>query len=328
MTSQPVKLPPPAARISRAGPSLPAAALPRGTALPRGAGRIWAQASETARAYVELTKPGIVWLLLVTTVPAMIMASEGWPPLGLIALTMLGGVLTAGGANTLNHWFDRDLDALMARTAKRPLPQGRVAPAQALAWGLALAALGGVQLAFTVNSLAAVWALVAVGFYVLVYTMWLKRWTAQNIVIGGAAGAVPPLVGWAAVRGSVDVAPLLLFLIVFLWTPPHFWALALRYKDDYARANIPMLPVSRGERETKKQILVYSVLLLAGSLLLPILGEAGMLYLAAAAVLGTAFVVQALRLWLGRIQPMALFFASIIYLPLLFLAAAADELLL
>ena len=284
-----------------------------------------ATARETARAYATLTKPGIIWLLLVTTVPAMIMAAEGWPGLDRILLTLLGGVLTAGGANAMNQWFDRDIDQLMARTAGRPIPAGKIKPGYALAWGLLLAALGGLQLAFTVNPLAALWALFAVAFYVLVYTMWLKRWTPQNIVIGGAAGAVPPLVGWAAVRESVEIAPVILFLIVFLWTPPHFWALALRYRDDYARANVPMLPVVSGEDATKRQIFLYSFVLVAASLLLPIVGEAKWLYLGAALGLGAIFIYQAWRVRAGRIAPMALFFYSIIYLPLLFLAAAADE---
>ncbi|MEE9277612.1 MAG: heme o synthase [Dehalococcoidia bacterium] len=285
-------------------------------------------ALESVRAYVALTKPGIIWLLLVTTVPAMILAADGWPGLDLIALTLLGGILTAGGANAINQWFDRDIDSLMSRTADRPIPAGRVTPTRAFCWGLLLIIVGGVQLAVTVNWLSALWALVAVGFYLLVYTAWLKRWTTQNIVVGGAAGAVPPLVGWAAVRDSVDLAPVFLFLIVFLWTPPHFWALALRYKADYINANVPMLPVVRGDRETKKQIFWYAVALAGVSFLLPIFGEAGAIYTAAAGVLGAAFVAQAARVWSGRVQPMALFFFSIVYLPLLFLAAALDELVL
>ena len=276
------------------------------------------------RAYLALTKPGIIWLLLVTTVPAMVMASDGWPGLDRVALVLLGGILTAGGANALNQWYDRDIDQVMPRTAKRPIPSGIVPAPAALAWGAALTLAGGLQLLLTVNWLAAVWALVAVAVYIGVYTIWLKRSSVQNIVIGGAAGAVPPLVGWAAVRGSVDFAPLLLFLIVFLWTPPHFWALALRYKDEYASVNVPMLPVVRGDAETKRQILIYAVLLAAVSLLLPLTGDVSWVYLGAAAVLGLAFIVAAHRLQRDRIAPMRLFFFSILYLPLIFLAALID----
>ena len=214
----------------------------------------------------------------------------------------------------------------MGRTAARPIPAGLVPAPAALVWGLLLATLGAIQLALTVNWLAAVWALAAVLFYVGVYTVWLKRTTVQNIVIGGAAGAVPPLVGWAAVTESVDVAPALLFLIVFLWTPPHFWALALRYKHEYARVGVPMLPVVRGDAETKRQIVRYAALLGLASLLLPLSGDVSWLYLGCAAALGLAFLAQARRLQRGRIAPMALFFLSIVYLPLLFLAAMADAL--
>ena len=282
---------------------------------------VWAR----ARAYVALTKPGIIWLLLVTTVPAMIMAAGGWPGLDKIALVLLGGTLTAGGANVLNQWYDRDIDAVMARTAARPLPTGEVAPGSALVWGLLLIVLGVVELALALNWLTAVWAMVAAAFYVVAYTMVLKRRTAQNIVIGGAAGAVPALVGWAAVTESVGWAPAALFLIVFLWTPPHFWALALRYRDDYARAAVPMLPVVAGEAATRQHIFWYTVALVATTALLPVIGEAGWFYAAAAAILGLGFLVQAWRVWRAALPPMALFFFSIVYLPLLFAAAAIDE---
>ena len=323
MTSEPAKLSPlsPPASAGRVA----ARRVARVGAL-RERGWSASQVGVVVRAYVALMKPGIVWLLLVTTVPAMIMAADGWPGLDRIALTLLGGVLTAGGANALNQWYDRDIDALMVRTSKRPIPMGSVTPRQALLWGLLLVALGGLQLLITVNWLSAVWALAAVVFYVGVYTVWLKRWTTQNIVIGGAAGAVPPLVGWAAVSESVNVTALLLFLVVFFWTPPHFWALALRYKEDYARASVPMLPVVRGDRETKRQIFAYSVVLVVVSLLLPILGKAGDVYLVAALVLGAMFVVQAARVWSDRTAPMGLFFYSIAYLPALFLFAAIDTL--
>ena len=276
------------------------------------------------RAYIALTKPGIIWLLLVTTVPAMVMAQDGWPGLDIVALVLLGGILTAGGANAINQWYDRDIDRIMPRTAKRPIPSGVVPPTAALVWGAALVVAGGVQLLLTVNWLSAVWALAAVGFYVGVYTVWLKRSSVQNIVIGGAAGAVPPLVGWAAVRGDVDVAPAILFLIVFFWTPPHFWALALRYKDEYASANVPMLPVVHGEAATKRQILIYAVVLAAVSLSLPLSGDVSWIYLGAAAALGVAFIAQAARVYLDRAAPMQLFFFSILYLPLLFLAVMID----
>ena len=213
----------------------------------------WQRWLTVARGFWELTKPGIIGLLLVTTVPTMIVAADGWPRgdfldgLGLILLTLLGGILTAGGANTFNQWFDRDIDAIMDRTAHRPLPAGIVRPWQALAWGVLLATLGGIQLALTVNLLAALLAEAAVLFYVFVYTIWLKRSSTQNIVIGGAAGSIPPLVGWAAVTGEVTWTPFILFLVIFMWTPPHFWALALKYRDDYAKANVPMLPVVSGE---------------------------------------------------------------------------------
>ena len=281
----------------------------------------------TARAYATLAKPGIIWLLLVTTVPAMVMAEQGWPGLDLVALVLLGGVLTSGGANALNQWFDRDIDALMHRTRNRPIPQGRVTPRHALLFGSTLVAVGGVQLALTVNLLSAGLALGAVAFYVLVYTIWLKRWTPQNIVIGGAAGSIPPLVGWAAVRNDLDLTPLLLFLIIFLWTPPHFWALALRYKDDYARARVPMLPVISGEATTKRQILLYALLLTAASVLLFPLSGAGWLYLGVALALGAGFVGMAGFLWRGRVQPMSVFFASIAYLPVLFIVAGLDAVL-
>ena len=281
----------------------------------------------TARSYVMLAKPGIIWLLLVTTVPVMVMAEGGWPGLDLIALVLLGGVLTSGGANALNQWFDRDIDAVMHRTRGRPIPQGWISPGRALVFGLAVAVVGGVQLALTVNLLSAGLAMGAVAFYVFVYTMWLKRWTPQNIVIGGAAGSVPPLVGWAAVQNDLAVTPLLLFLIIFLWTPPHFWALALRYKDDYARANVPMLPVVSGEPATKRQILLYALVLTAVSALLVPFGDASWIYLGVALALGASFVAAAVLLWRGRVAPMTVFFVSIAYLPLLFIVAGVDSVL-
>ena len=274
----------------------------------------------------ELTKPGIIGLLLVTTVPTMVVAAGGWPGLDLILLTLLGGVLTAGGANALNQWFDRDVDAIMDRTAGRPLPSGALQPWQALLWGVMLAALGGVQLALTVNLPAALLAEAAVLFYVLVYTMLLKRRTTQNIVIGGAAGAIPPLVGWAAVTGDLTWTPVILFLIIFMWTPPHFWALALKYREDYAKAKIPMLPVVSGERETRRQLLIYSVGLVVVSLLGPAGGHLSWCYEAVAGIGGAAFIWVAWQVWRERAAPMRLFFVSIAYLFVLFAAVGLDVL--
>ena len=290
------------------------------------------RALEVARGLWELTKPGIIGLLLVTTVPTMVVAADGWPRggfgegLALILLTLLGGVLTAGGANTFNQWFDRDIDAIMERTARRPLPAGVIQPWQALAWGVLLAALGGVQLALTVNLLAALLAEAAVLFYVFVYTIWLKRSTTQNIVIGGAAGSIPPLVGWAAVTGELTWTPLILFLVIFMWTPPHFWALALKYREDYAKADVPMLPVVAGERETRKQLLIYSVGLVAMSLLGPLGGHLSWCYETTCAIAGAVFIWIAWQVWREQAPPMRLFFASIAYLFIVFAAVGLDVL--
>ncbi|MCY3572045.1 MAG: heme o synthase [Chloroflexi bacterium] len=290
------------------------------------------RALEFSRGLWDLTKPGIIGLLLVTTVPTMLVAADGWPRgsfgegLVLILLTLLGGILTAGGANTFNQWFDRDIDAIMERTAGRPLPAGVVQPWQALTWGVLLATLGGIQLALTVNLLAALLAEAAVLFYVLVYTVWLKRSTTQNIVIGGAAGSIPPLVGWAAVTGEVTWTPFILFLVIFMWTPPHFWALALKYREDYARADVPMLPVVSGERETRKQLMIYSVGLVAVSLLGPLGGHLSWCYLTTCAISGAAFIWIAWQVWRNQAPPMRLFFASIAYLFIVFAAVGLDVL--
>ena len=217
---------------------------------------------DTVRAYIALSKPRIIWLLLVTTVPAMVLAERGWPSTWLIVATMIGGTLAAGGANAINQVADRDIDELMHRTSARPLPTGSLTPSRALAFGLALGAISAIWLTLTVNLLAALLALAALGFYVLVYSYYLKRNTTQNIVLGGAAGAAPPVIGWAAVTGEVGIEALFLFLIVFYWTPPHFWALALVLSDDYERAGVPMLPVVRGEAETKRQIVLYTLMLI------------------------------------------------------------------
>ncbi|MGI8946267.1 MAG: heme o synthase [Thermoleophilaceae bacterium] len=274
--------------------------------------------------YVEMTKPKVQSLLLFTTVAAMLIAGD--PSLSLVALTCIGGYLSAGGAGAVNHWYDRDIDASMKRTADRPVASGRVAPTAALAYGLVLAALACAVLAIGVNPLAAALSLSGFLGYTLVYTVWLKRTTPQNIVIGGAAGAVPPLVGWAAVTGGLSWTALYLFAIVFYWTPPHFWALSLLMKDDYAKAGVPMLPVVRGERETRKQILLYSLLLYAVSQLPFCAGGFGGVYLAASVTLGGVFIAGAVRLYrrADRRAALWLYLYSLAYLALLFAAMVAD----
>jgi protoheme IX farnesyltransferase len=286
--------------------------------------------ADTLRAYLALTKPRIIELLLVTTIPTMVLAQGGVPSVWLMAAVVFGGSLAAGGANTINMYLDRDIDDLMRRTRHRPLPRHAVTPQRALAFGIALSILSFAWLTVTVNLLSAVLATSAIGFYVFVYTMWLKRSTPQNIVIGGAAGCVPVLVAWAAVTGTIQVPALVLFAIVFYWTPPHFWALALRYRGDYAAANVPMLPVVRGEAETARQIVVYTILLVVVSLLLFPAARMGLIYLVSAVVLGAGFVWYALRVQRdisdGR-AAIRLFRFSISYLTLLFAAVAADSLL-
>jgi heme o synthase len=282
------------------------------------------------RDYLTLTKPRIMSLLLLTGAAGMFVGAQGVPGGALFAVTMLGLALACGGASALNHVLDRDLDRAMKRTASRPVADGRVSPELALEFGLVLSALSFVLLASVVNVLTASLALVGNLFYVVVYTRWLKRSTPQNIVIGGAAGAVPPLVGFAAATGNLALPALYLFLIVFFWTPPHFWALALLIKRDYEAARIPMLPVVRGDRETARQMLLYT-LLLVGLTLVPVAtGTFGVVYLAAAAVLGAQFVWLALRLWRSTspARAGALFHYSLAYLALLFVAAAADPMLL
>ena len=282
------------------------------------------------RAYVALTKPRIIELLLVTTVPTMVLAQRGLPSPWLVAAVMIGGTMAAGGANAINQYLDRDIDDLMRRTRHRPLPQHAVAPGNALAFGIALSLTSFAWLALTVNLLSALLAASAIAFYVFVYTLWLKRSTPQNIVIGGAAGCVPVLVAWAAVTGSVGIPAIVLFGIVFYWTPPHFWALALRYKGDYAAANVPMMPVVRGDAETARQIVLYTLLLVAVSLLLFPAAQMGLIYLVSALLLGAAFVWYSLRVLRnvadGR-AAIVLFRFSISYLTLLFAAVAVDSLL-
>ena len=279
------------------------------------------------RDYVTLTKPRIMSLLLLTGVCGMFVGAQGVPPLVDLAALVVGLALACGGASALNHVIDRDIDALMGeRTRARPVTAGRVSPSYALEFGLTLSALSFVLLAGAVNVLTATLALVGNLFYVLVYTRWLKRSTPQNIVIGGAAGAIPPLVGWAAATGNLTLPAISLFLIVFFWTPPHFWALALLIKRNYAEAGIPMLPVVRGERETVKQILLYSVVMVAVTAVPFVWGTLGLAYLVAALVLGAGFIwlaVQLARHTTPR-QASLLFHSSLLYLALVFVAAAVD----
>jgi protoheme IX farnesyltransferase len=274
--------------------------------------------------YVALTKPKVQSLLLLTTVATMLVA--GSPSVSLVLLTCLGGYLSAGGAGAVNHWFDRDIDAQMARTATRPIPSGRVAPSAALAFGTVLAALSLIELSVFVNPTAALLSFTGFLGYVFVYTLWLKRRTPQNIVIGGAAGAVPPLVGWAAVRGTVGGTAILLFAIVFFWTPPHFWALSLLMKDEYAKVGVPMLPVVRGEAETRRQIVLYSVLLYAVTQLPFCAGGFGAIYLVASLILGGAFIGGAVLLQrrADRRTALKLYLFSLLYLALLFCAMVVD----
>ena len=277
--------------------------------------------------FLQLTKPRIILLLLAPTLCAMIVAADGWPSPLLVAATLLGGALAAGAANAFNHYLDRDIDAIMRRTAHRALPAGVLRPRQAVWFGLVLAVLSFVVLTVFANLLAALLAQAAILFYVFVYTRWLKRSSPNNIVIGGAAGAVPPLVGWAAVTGSIGLLPLYLFAIIFYWTPPHFWALALLIKDDYARARIPMLPVVRGGAETRRQIVLYSILMVAITLLLVPFQLAGLFYLASAVLLGGLFVFYAVRLLreASAVAARLLFKYSVVYLYLILAAIVVDQ---
>ncbi len=279
---------------------------------------------QVAADLLALTKPKVQLLLLLTTVTTMLVA--GSPSVGLVLVTLLGGYLSAGGAGAVNHWYDRDIDARMARTADRPVPSGRISPTAALVFGLVLAAASFALLWGAVNLLSALLAFSGFVGYTLVYTVWLKRRTPQNIVIGGAAGAVPPLVGWAAVTGELGGTALYLFAIVFFWTPPHFWALALLMKDEYARVGVPMLPVVRGERETRRQVLLYSVLLYGVTQLPFCAGAFGTVYLAASMSLGAVFIAGAVVLTrrADRRSALRLYLFSLLYLALLFGAMVAD----
>ena len=279
------------------------------------------------RDYIALTKPRIISLLLVTTVATMVVASPDSLALSTVLWTMLGGYLAAGGAGAINHYLDRERDARMARTSGRPLVSGRIEPMHGLIFGIILGVLAFAQLAVTVNLLSAALAMTGLLGYVFVYTMWLKPLTPQNIVIGGAAGAVPPLVGWAAATGGLTPDALYPFAIVFMWTPPHFWALSLLIKDDYARTGVPMLPVVRGEKATRRHIILYTVALVALTIAPFVTGLFGGIYLAAAILLGGGFLALAGRLAVSPSRPAALrlYLSSLAYLALLFLAMAVDR---
>jgi protoheme IX farnesyltransferase len=279
-------------------------------------------------AYLALTKPRIIELLLVTTVPTMILAERGLPSIGLIAATLLGGSLAAGGANAINMFVDRDIDRVMPRTQHRPLVTGMVRPAAALTFAIALEVAAFVELWFLVNPLSAVLALSATLFYVFVYTLWLKRTSTRNIVIGGAAGAVPVLVGWAAVENHLAWPAAVLFLVIFLWTPPHFWALGIRYAEDYRAAAVPMLPAVESMDVTSRRMLGYTMALWATSLVLVPVADTGWIYAGAAAVLGALFVVSilGLRRYPSPRRSMRVFRFSITYVTLLFAALTVDTL--
>jgi protoheme IX farnesyltransferase len=290
---------------------------------------------DVVAAYVGLMKPRVIELLLLTTVPVMFYAQRGVPPLGLVVATVLGGTLSAGSANALNCVYDRDIDEQMRRTRRRALPRHMVSPRAALLFGLWLAVLSTVVLGFFVNWLSAGLALAASAFYLFVYTMVLKRRTTQNIVWGGLAGCFPALIGWTAVTGALAWPPVVLFLVVFLWTPPHTWALAMRYREDYAAVDVPMLPVIRTGEQVGRQIVAYSWAMVALSLLLWPVADTGPAYPIAAAALGALFLVEAHLLWararrsdeLAEIKPMRLFHWSNLYLSRLVVAVALDPLL-
>ena len=280
-------------------------------------------------AYVRLTKPRVIELLLVTSVPPMLLAARGFPATRLLIAVLVGGALAAGGANTINCWVERDSDQLMNRTHSRPLPAGEIVPSHALTFGIVLNVIAFVYLALAANLLAACLTMAATLFYVFVYTIWLKPRTPQNIVIGGAAGAVPVLVGWAAVKGDVGAPAWILFAVVFFWTPAHFWALAFKYRDDYAAAGIPMLPVLKTAKETGLQIAIYAAITAVVTLALGLVVSVSIAYVVAAAVLGIVFVAQAVRL-ARDVSPSAairFFGFSNVYLLLVFAAVAADALI-
>jgi len=283
----------------------------------------------TIRTYIALTKPNIIWLLLITTVPAMVLAERGWPSTWLVIATLIGGMLAAGSANSMNQYADRDIDVIMRRTSHRPLPLGSVTPQRAAVFGLTIGLLSVVWLTLTVNALAALLSLAAIGFYVGVYTYYLKRHTWQNIVIGGAAGAAPALIGWAAVTGDINsLSPVFMFLIVFWWTPPHFWALSLILEKDYRAAGVPMLPVVRGVEETKRQIVLWSVMLVALTILFTGVADLGAVYFVVAVAGGALFIALSIVLWRAPniARAWSLYKYSTYYLALLFAAIMVDQL--
>jgi len=287
--------------------------------------------AELARGYLALTKPRIIELLLVTTVPAMVVAERGLPSFWLILATLVGGSFAAGSANTINCYVDRDIDVRMHRTERRPLPQSVVTPAEALRFGVILGVLATLWLGVLVNWLSAVLAVAAIAFYVFVYTLGMKRSTPSNIVIGGAAGCMPVLIGWSAVTGRVELPAFVMFAVIFYWTPPHFWALAIKFRDDYAAAGVPMLPVVAGLEETARQIVLYSWAMVAVSLLLHPVARLGNVYLGSCVLLGAVFLREAHALGRrartgAKVKPMRLFHWSITYLTLLFAAMAVDQL--
>ncbi|MEA1903521.1 MAG: heme o synthase [Actinomycetota bacterium] len=278
-------------------------------------------------AYLALTKPRIIELLLITTIPAMVLAAGSWPGTWLVLTTLIGGSLSAGGANAINSYYDRDIDELMKRTRLRPMAQHEVPPANALIFGIVLGIAGFAWLWATTNLLAASLSTAALLFYVFVYTIGLKRRSPSNIVIGGAAGAAPVLVGWAAATGTVGIGAWVLFLIVFYWTPPHFWALAVRYKDDYEAAGVPMLPVVAGVETTTRRMLMYTGLMVGTSLLLVPIGPMSWIYLAAAIGLGSWFLWDTWKVYREPDQAMRLFTTSTVYLSALFAAVLLDVLI-
>ncbi len=292
-------------------------------------GRVARDAREILAAYLRLTKPRIIGMLVVTTIPAMILAHGGLPSAWLVLATVLGGSVVAGGANALNMYFDRDIDELMLRTQNRPVPSGMVEPERAALFGLALGVGGFVFMQVFVNALAAFLTIGALAFYVVVYTLLLKRSTPMNIVIGGAAGALPPVIGWAAVTNSIGLEALLMFAVITFWTPPHFWALSLNYSSDYERAGVPMLPVVSGPEETKRQIVLHSLVMVASTIALAFVAGTSAFYFAAAGILGAGFLIFAVRLWRDGSARRAsdLFRYSLVYLALLFGAIAVEALL-
>lgn len=283
---------------------------------------------KTVRAYIILMKPRIIELLLTTTLPAMVVAQRGLPSISRVLITLLGGTLSAGGANAANMWFDRDIDALMKRTKQRPLVTGEISPTAGLSFAILVELISFIILWKYDNLLTASLSLAAAAFYFFVYTMWLKRSSSQNIVIGGAAGAVPVLVGWAAVQNDITLAGVMMFLIIFLWTPPHFWALAFRYKEDYSNAGVPMLPSVASFEQTSRSILIYTVILVIATLFMGPIAHLGVIYDVTAIALGAGFIYYALKLRSSHSPKVAMrvFSYSITYLTVLFLAMGIDTL--